>query len=322
MNEQELSVPYKVVEVEGKGRGLVATRAMDLGYVLLKESPIFAYQPQETGPHNTETHVAQFIQEFKKLSDTEKAKVMSLCEVEGDTENDCKEILTSLVSQGILASLSRTDEALFIALMKKMTSNALGCEGGKTAVFETISMINHSCAPNVFWECKDHETTMEVRACRRIEEGDEIVASYYNFEDFPLRQERQDIISNERSFHCSCKICSLTGEDLEEDENIRKKLQRLDREVGEHFERFDYTSALETAEEELEVMDEHRDLFVLKYLEVLGEVQRLASWAGEAGRKAAYRGRMAALAGLLPSSTRAYYSVEAWDPRGPPLPLN
>ena len=65
-------------------------------------------------------------------------------------------------------------------------------------------------------------------------------------------------------FIFSCKICSLTGEDLEEDENIRKKLQRLDREVGEHFERFDYTLALETAEEELEVMDEHRDLFVLK----------------------------------------------------------
>ena len=55
---------------------------------------------------------------------------------------------------------------------------------------------------------------------------------------------------------------------------------------------------------------------------MLGEVQRLASWAGEAGRKAAYKERMAALAGLLPTSPRAYYSVEAWDPRGPRLPLD
>ena len=54
-----------------------------------------------------------------------------------------------------------------------------------------------------------------------------------------------------------------------EDENIRKRLQRLDRAVGEHFERFNYSSALETAEEELEVMDGHRDLFIVKVSSLL-----------------------------------------------------
>ena len=38
-------------------------------------------------------------------------------------------------------------------------------------------------------------TMKKVRACQRIEEGEEILVSYYTFSDFPLRQDLSFIIS-------------------------------------------------------------------------------------------------------------------------------
>ena len=63
-------------------------------------------------------------------------------------------------------------------------------------MFEMISMINHSCKPNVVWFPEEADKARaEVRVCRRIKEGEEIVASYIPSLYFPLRQERRDMLS-------------------------------------------------------------------------------------------------------------------------------
>ena len=69
-------------------------------------------------------------------------------------------------------------------------------------VFETISMINHSCMPNVVWFPEEaDQTRKEVRVCRRIQEGEEIVASYFELDELPLRQKRREMLKP-RGFLC------------------------------------------------------------------------------------------------------------------------
>ena len=48
------------------------------------------------------------------------------------------------------------------------------------------------------------KTKIEVRVCRRIKEGEEIVLSYISLSSFPLRQQRMDKLKL-RGFECrSC----------------------------------------------------------------------------------------------------------------------
>ena len=127
-------VPFKLVEIEGKGRGLVATRSLEIGQLVLSEKAFLKV------PH-------RFYKSFFSCLEPDiQAKLMNLfCPV--DTGQD--EILL---------------------MIKKFNANAIALDGF-SVVFEMMSMINHSCMPNVAWFSEeDDETQMEVRVCRRIHE--------------------------------------------------------------------------------------------------------------------------------------------------------
>ena len=99
-------------------------------------------------------------------------------------------------------------------LLRKFNANCFEVEDKaapvQEAVFEMLSMINHSCESNVMWFAEEvDKTRIEVRVCRRIKEGDEIVLSYIISllkvgSNFPLRQQRMDKLKL-RGFECrSC----------------------------------------------------------------------------------------------------------------------
>ena len=100
-------------------------------------------------------------------------------------------------------------------LLRKFNANCFETEDKaapvqEAAVFEMLSMINHSCESNVMWFADEvDKTRIEVRVCRRIKKGDEIVLSYIISlarvgSCFPLRQQRMDKLKL-RGFECrSC----------------------------------------------------------------------------------------------------------------------
>ena len=178
---------YKVVEIAGKGRGLVASRTLEIGELVVSE------------------------QRFLKLSSGSEYDLSSFCHL----ETKVQEKLMNLSCPTRFGDSEATPAE--ILQMKFLTNCISGNPDNKkpadSAVFETIAMINHSCIPNVAWFTEEEDVARkEVRVCKRIEKGEEIVASYIDLSQLPLRQQRRDMLMPTWNFLCRLSHSSLNLE--------------------------------------------------------------------------------------------------------------
>ena len=184
--DQEEKV-YQVVEVAGKGRGLVATKILETGDLVLSEKMFL----------KLDVDSAKDVSVFQRLDPETKEKLEKLSCPAGELDFD----------------RSDPDQYLAQCLLKKFSLNRI-CTLEKSdscAVFETISLINHSCIPNVYWFWLEDKTTMEIRVLKKIEVGEEIVATYIHLHsglEFPLRHHRMKMLL---AWKFSCRFCSLEG---------------------------------------------------------------------------------------------------------------
>ena len=169
------------MDIEGKGRGLVAAKDLEVGDLVFEEKA-FLKLPAEAP-------WAFYKAAFSQLEPELESKLMNLFPIDD-------------------ASLNNLDRNQI--LLRKFNANAFQVEDEAAsvqegAVFEMASMINHSCESNVMWFADEvDKTRVEVRVCRRIKEGEEIVLSYISLSSFPLRQQRMDELKL-RGFECrSC----------------------------------------------------------------------------------------------------------------------
>ena len=258
--------PYKLVELEGKGRGLVATRPLEIGELVLSEKA-FLKTPLDTD-------MGSFLGLIEAEPDI-RAKLMNLsCSADAE--------LGGRIRQKGFEGLRGQDQML----LKKFWANCISVKSisvdgnaQESAVFEMISMINHSCMPNVIWFPEEaDETRKEVRVCRRIQEGEEIVASYlpsYMLHEFPLRQQRRDMLvpwGFVCRFSCSsffshpllllrCELCMLSGDELEKNEELRRRLMNLERESVKLSVRGMKAGSLKKIEQKMEMMEKNWDEF-------------------------------------------------------------
>ena len=175
---------HKVVEIAGKGRGLVASRTLEVGELVVSE------------------------RQFLKLSSGSEYDIFSFCHL--DTE--VQEKLMSLSCPPRFKDSEATPAEI---LQMKFLTNCISVnpdneKPADSAVFETISLINHSCVPNVAWFTEEEDVARkEVRVCKRIEEGEEILASYIDLSQLPLRQERRDMLMPTWNFVCRFRHSSI-----------------------------------------------------------------------------------------------------------------
>merc|ERR1719391_1950719 len=132
----------KVQEIKGKGRGLVLTRAVEAGSLLVKEQALVVLRKDKV----TEAEVEA---KLSKLIENDKKRVADLCGKEG--------------------SLTARD---------KFLNNAINTKGEDFGLFPTIAMINHSCSPNAVWGSTGKPSELEVRVTEPLKEGDEITVNY------------------------------------------------------------------------------------------------------------------------------------------------
>ena len=92
-------------------------------------------------------------------------------------------------------------------------------------LFPYIAHFGHSCRPNVnhSWNAVTGEERLY--ATRAITRGEELAICRANF--FDDRKERQRFLFKEYGLSCSCSVCSLQGDALEQSNWRRRELRSL-----------------------------------------------------------------------------------------------
>ena len=189
----ERSPPFHVIQIDGKGHGVMAARDIERGARILVEKPLIML-PSTKCP--------------------------------GDDSNSTDDAaINSEELEAAVHALSDHDRDAFYALSQSAElygsrKTALGIVGtngipciheGTTfgAVFATSSRCNHGCDANASYKWNAHLGSLTIHATRRILAGEEIVYNYLGF--LTPREHRRGLLRTEFGFECRCSKCCLEG---------------------------------------------------------------------------------------------------------------
>lgn len=279
--------PFKVIKIPRKGQGLVATRKLNVGEVIIEDLPLMVID----NPNSESTVSADvFKKEFAKIDDETKQKILSffdplndelklemqstIGEIEKaiekerstDPDNDKINEMTKQL-KSLSADLVEENEAEEAGdkaekAMRIFAGNSIQvCEvdsiysSTEGALYPRIALINHSCNPNCVWSwVKDDFRRKVVRAVKTIKKGEELLGNYLDTQEFNFgsRDYRRSELVNKFGFICKCTECCLDGKELEFNEQQRKEVGeniKLVKELMNKFEGSSTAAALKTGQE-------------------------------------------------------------------------
>jgi hypothetical protein len=111
-------------------------------------------------------------------------------------------------------------------------TNALPCgpDSPVGAVYPTICLINHSCAPDSHNSWKSGTMCETIHALRDIKAEEEITISYAKLQASALRRAH---LKDAFGFDCRCSLCSLPASELQNSDARRCRIERLDETIGD-----------------------------------------------------------------------------------------
>ncbi|WOO81634.1 SET domain-containing protein 5 [Vanrija pseudolonga] len=178
-------IKYKVVEIPGKGLGVVATADIAIGTRIIAEDPIPDLESLRT---ETETD-ASLMRSVKSLSPENQRLFLGLSNCHTDAANK------------------------FSGIFK---TNAFQCGLGSpnAGIYPIICHVNHSCRPNAFASWNEDLKKETLHAFRDIPKGEEITIGYHPSIFMAPHAQRRDDLKNKFNFDCYCDACSLSPEEL------------------------------------------------------------------------------------------------------------
>ena len=211
---------YKEASIPGKGTGCIAVKDIKKGNLVLKELPQLLIEDDFDNLHKNA------IKSFLKMSLQDQKRYMKLSNLyEEDSENwteGMREILNEAMSQ--------TNGMVFSNISKEKAMKVWGIFKTNTftnSVYLQMSRFNHSCHPNAEMSCH-MDNTADVRALRKINQGEEITICYTNDTSLWSREERQAELKNVYNFDCNCEGCDAAEEQIQlENESIAAFRQEL-----------------------------------------------------------------------------------------------
>eukprot|EP00092_Neocalanus_flemingeri_P001695 GFUD01001809.1.p1 GENE.GFUD01001809.1~~GFUD01001809.1.p1 ORF type:complete len:328 (+),score=123.53 GFUD01001809.1:77-985(+) len=259
----DVQMLYKLVDIPGKGQGLVATKKLQPGTIIVTEKPLIVV--------DTVTAARDVLPMFQSLPGDKKIAVLALYDP-GEKLNKKPNFLTEDEQK---RKVLRIFEANSIDLCSHSEFNI-----NKSGLYQTISKFNHSCSPNVVWtwvKGDSNKSIKQVRVCREIQAEEEIVASYCLGNDqFPTRQDRRTAFRN-WFFTCTCQVCGLTGEELKKNDDARLEIKKLHDLIVVQASSGGVAQALESAKKKLKIMKTIKKEMILEIPAALLECCELAA---------------------------------------------
>ena len=234
----EVESPLVVVKsAEGKGKGLFTTRKVKAGEILLREKPLLSVERDENDEPPSWDDICA---EFYKLSVEDQMKILCL-----RTRHPAKlkpkgvdERYTKFEKTFYAFDLKADDED-YTELEKIIYWNFMKQENeaGKSilTLYSLQINTNHSCKPNAMkatvtsWDSNEigPGDTIVVKAIKDVPEDTEVTINYLSYDPIIIgsRAERQEELLERSGFSCKCEVCSLSGDDLAKNEEIRLKLK-------------------------------------------------------------------------------------------------
>ncbi|KAK4184335.1 hypothetical protein QBC35DRAFT_59785 [Podospora australis] len=202
--DPDTDLPYTLIDIPGKGKGVVATRKINQFETIMKAYPAViadnVFFPQEEGDSGQgNTRARKFFQKaLEQLGDLDRIKKMARSR-KGKVH--------------LLEDVVRTNAF-------GMTINGRDCKG----MYPEIARLNHACDPNAFPRFTSKDLAMTAVATRDILPGEEITISY-----IPLGMPssyRAKSLGNWH-FECSCGLCQAPKQALEASDSRREQIVEL-----------------------------------------------------------------------------------------------
>lgn len=228
--EVEQSI-YELKEIAGKGFGAIALRDISPGELLMEEKPLFSITTKKGWFTPSESYSETRIEnEVEKLSDADQKRFYSLHGFVGhDYEIGTTNSDDNLSNGDVpVESVGMKSNKLKMQIppIHIYRTNAYPMGSGKSGIFPVISRLNSHCTPNVHYNYNDQTGKSTIYSVSKILKGDEIVNCYIGL--YISRLERMRYLWGNFGFPCSCKTCSLTGQEQEDSDNRRMRLEQLE----------------------------------------------------------------------------------------------
>ncbi|RSL44295.1 hypothetical protein CEP53_011295 [Fusarium sp. AF-6] len=188
--DQNMESPmYAIRDVPGKGKGLIATRPIPKGTRILAEAPIFT-NPVVSEIQNIKTDV---IRKVRNLTPAQKTAYFNLTRLD---------------------MFNSEDPAWGVFCSNCLRGPAEDIHG----LYLIASRVNHACLNNAHDSWNRILEKLTLHALRDIEEGEEITICYLN-----RLRDRAGRQAGLRGFTCTCSLCSLEGQRLQESDQRLKQ---------------------------------------------------------------------------------------------------
>jgi hypothetical protein len=194
--------PFTLETIPSKGKGLVASRPIAAGTLLISEPPLFT---------------------TASLSDP------------ATFEKDLGAIIRALPREGQRAFLSLHNNfpgqpAPFSNIVRS-NGYPLGPSSDVGGLFPLVARLNHSCRPNAqhAWDAARGRET--VHAVRDVAAGEELTLSYHN--GGQASGERQAALRQFFGFACACAACARPAAELAASDARLRDAQALDARIGD-----------------------------------------------------------------------------------------
>ena len=222
-------IPVMITEYKGKGRGLVASRDIKMGELILQDTAVIDVRAISINGECINHFVTNEIKEqMNRMSEQEKSDFYQLEQLNHDKDG------CPLQSVNVFGREENFLEELKIYLKNKMSG----------MIFLNVSLINHSCSPNaargkLVLSPGDPGygltgPRMEVRAIRNISKGEEVTTFYIMTGTTVnmMRSEIRERLKRDFGFDCKCPICK--GEIPDQDNIKRKILKIIEKDLPPH----------------------------------------------------------------------------------------